>query len=136
MISGTLDHDYDITCSACDGVQTWIVSSRTGPAGTWIVHRSSTETNVKNVAVKAGDTIDFVVSSYKVYDRDPFNWAVVIRKIEEPGAAAQSGKHYGKYQQTEWHSVADFRGPAVPRLDAWERYAQALLASVEFMFID
>ena len=36
----------------------------------------------------------------------------------------------------EWNAAKEFDGPSVAPLDAWGRYAQALLASNEFIFID
>jgi hypothetical protein len=36
----------------------------------------------------------------------------------------------------EWDSASDFRHPAASRLTAWERYAQVLLATAEFIMID
>ena len=36
----------------------------------------------------------------------------------------------------DWDSMRDFRNQTVSALGAWERYAQALLAAVEFLVID
>ena len=35
-----------------------------------------------------------------------------------------------------WSAAADFRGPAAQPLTAWEQYAQVLLLTNEFSFVD
>jgi hypothetical protein len=35
-----------------------------------------------------------------------------------------------------WNASADFRGPAARPLGIWERYAQVLLETNEFAFVD
>jgi len=55
-----------------------------------------------------------------------------VIKLKPPGEAGGS-------DVKEWHSQKGFHGP-VPEmaepLDAWEKYAQVLLLSNEFMFVD
>jgi hypothetical protein len=36
----------------------------------------------------------------------------------------------------EWNAAKEFGAPPVAPLDVWGRYAQALLAANEFVFID
>jgi hypothetical protein len=36
----------------------------------------------------------------------------------------------------EWSAEADFAGPAERPLTPWERYAQVLLETNEFLFVD
>ena len=66
-----------------------------------------------------GETIDFLVEMSRTQE---FKWAITIRRLDGPAG--------------EWDSTRDFRHPAAGRLTAWERYAQVLLASAEFMMID
>jgi len=42
-------------------VRAVVVSSRTGPLGTWDVHNARVEAVVQKVELKKGDTLDFVV---------------------------------------------------------------------------
>ena len=35
-----------------------------------------------------------------------------------------------------WNSSAEFSGPRAPPMNAWEKYAQVLLESNEFAFVD
>ncbi|MFN7139696.1 MAG: hypothetical protein ACK4UN_10180, partial [Limisphaerales bacterium] len=62
---------------------------------------------------------------------DTFKWAPVINVVEVK---------YGTPSPTkkEWNATRDFDGPSRDHrpLDAWEKYAQALLLSNEFIFVD
>ena len=55
------------------------------------------------------------------YSCDGFLWAPIIRQGE-----------------TEWNAAKDFRGTVTKpvQMTVWERYAQALLLSNEFMYVD
>ncbi|HEU4753180.1 MAG TPA: DUF1553 domain-containing protein, partial [Armatimonadota bacterium] len=121
-IAGTLGHPVQ----AGDGVRARVISSRTGIAGSWTAHHSSTQTPVERLEVKRGDTLDFVVDCRQSIDNDGFTWAPTVRMLEQ-GAAGQ-----------EWSAVAGFHGPAGQNkaLTPWEKYAQVLLMSNEFMFVD
>jgi hypothetical protein len=105
-----------------DGIVAQIVSSRTGqlfksdvkPAGT-------VEVKLENIQVKKGDTIDFIVDLGGTLDSDSFLWHPVIRG------------------NGEWDAKAQFAGPPGPRppeLTPWEQYAQVLLETNEFVFVD
>jgi hypothetical protein len=64
---------------------------------------------------------------------DSFSWQVVITK--ESAAEAVAGDDSG----ATWDSQAQFAGPApAPQdpLSPWEKYAQVLLQSNEFAFVD
>jgi hypothetical protein len=124
-VSGTLAHP----AAAGDGVEARIVSSRAGLLGTWTAHNNRAETNVAKIAVQKGDTLDFVVSCRTDENTDSFTWAPKVNAV----AGAKS---------LAWNAEADFARPkpatlaqAAP-LNAWERYAQALLMTNEFTFVD
>ncbi len=121
-INGNLENEYEMPCSGCDGVQGTIVSSRAGMLGTWTANLSKSETRVPSLAVKKDETIDFITDGRKNTSSDEFKWNVTIKRIDS-GA-------------DEWNSSRDFRQPAITPLDAWERYAQVLLAAVEFILVD
>lgn len=132
-----------------DGVQAWIVSSRLGELGAWTVQDAFAETTVARVMVKAGDTIDFIVDCRENPESDSFTWAPVVRLVDDgrqPAAAvaaasaalpAGAGPNAGA--TLEWNANTDFQGP-IPEppkpLDAWEKYAQVLLLTNEFAFVD
>jgi hypothetical protein len=128
-ISGTLQHEH----KEGDGIRGRIISSRAGSLGNWTLHNDKAETKVESLEVKSGDTIDFVVDFNANLNSDDFKWSPVMKLINQPAGAAP-----GEYV-AEWNSKKDFSGPPEqpPRpLSPWEKYAQVLLLSNEFMFVD
>jgi hypothetical protein len=79
--------------------------------------------------VKQGDTIDFVVDFRPdSLSHDDFGWAITIKTVKVEGVP-----------QEEWDAKKEFAGnptPPAPPLGAWEQYAQVLLQSNEFLFVD
>jgi hypothetical protein len=109
-----------------DGVRGRIVSSASGPAGEWTAEpkKKSHKTTADGLAVKAGDTIDFIVDLVSTVEHDTFTWPVILH-LDSEGSAA-----------TSWDSSATFRKPKFQPIDVWARYAQVLLLSNEFVFVD
>jgi hypothetical protein len=101
-----------------DGVLARIVSSRLGELASGAARDSTAELKVAAVEVKAGDTIDFIVECRADSEGDNFTWAPVI--TEGPRT---------------WNAK-DFRGPEPLKLDLWARYAQVLLNTNEFAFVE
>jgi hypothetical protein len=124
-VSGLLRHDAE----KGDGVRGRIVSSQAGQLGEWSVHNEKKETKVESIAVRAGDTIDFVTDCQQTVDHDSFGWEATIRITENPEQAAKKS----------WSTSAEFADSARSsqnRLNAWEQYAQVLLLSNELIFVD
>ena len=117
-LQSLFEQRFDNGCRKCDGLPARIHSSRNGSLANWIGGSAPVETALAQVAVARGETLDLVVEMARAQE---FKWQVTIRRLD--GAA-------------QWDSVRDFRHPAAGRLTAWERYAQVLLASAEFMMID
>jgi hypothetical protein len=115
-IIATLEHP----AQQGDGVRGRIVSSRSGLLGEWSIHHGSVHTSITGVAVQPGDTIDFIVDCRDNNDSDSFAWSPTIH--------AASG--------TSWSASADFAGAPAPKLTPWEKYAQVLMESNEFVFVD
>ncbi len=126
-ISGTLAHLSD----KGDGVRGRIVSSRGGQLGEWVAFNGKQETPVESCEVKRGDTIDFITDSRQSPSYDSFHWAPIIHCVK---TAYDSPVPVRK----EWDAQAGFAGPAPAptEADAWERFAQVLLLSNEFFFVD
>jgi hypothetical protein len=116
-----------------DGVRGRIVSSRNGPVGEWVIEpkKKPEATNSERIAVRAGDTIDFVVDLRGTPENDAFTWTVTVQL-----AQADSGSDGAPDSTTRWDSAATFRKPKAPPLSIWARYAQVLLLSNEFVFVD
>ncbi len=128
-ISGTVAHEHE----AGDGVRARIVSSRAGLLASWTLHHAKAEVVLPKVEVKQGDTVDFVVDFNASLNTDMFKWAPVIKSGEAPTTGA------GGDLVAEWSDRKEFSGlPAGPTkpMTAWEKFAQVLLLSNEFMFVD
>ncbi len=119
-ISGTLAHQEE----KGDGVRGRIVASRGGLLGEWITHHESKPTTVERYEVQTGETIDFVVDCRVEQSYDSFSWTPVLRILDPPG------------DTTTWNARNDFQGPAPPPLLPWEQFAQVLLLTNEFAFVD
>jgi hypothetical protein len=117
QISGSLEHHQPLG----DGVRARIVSSRAGLLGTWQVHNRVDKTEIAAVTVQKGETLDFIVDPMSSDSFDSFAWAPVIR--------ASEGK------QT-WDASKNFGPPAPAPLSRLAFYAQALLMTNEFIFVD
>ena len=61
-----------------DGVRGRVISSRAGKVGEWIAFQNQADTKFAEVAVEAGDTLDFVVDAREAETSDSFNWPVTV----------------------------------------------------------
>ncbi|MEP6663393.1 MAG: DUF1553 domain-containing protein, partial [Verrucomicrobiota bacterium] len=126
-IDGTLIHPADHG----DGVKGIIFSNRRGELGSWMAQNGNSKTVVEEFGVKRGETIDFMVDMRANANSDSFQWSpnISVVKVE-----------YGTVPPTRnnWSAQNDFDGPVKKKesLSAWEKYAQVLLLSNEFIFID
>ena len=126
-VEGTLHHFMD----KGDGVRGRVVSSRRGIVASWVAHNQQVETTIEKIEVRRGDTIDFVTDARDGSAHDTFKWSSTLKVVEVKYGAPTP-------QQNNWDSRREFDGPPKDTrpLSAWEKYAQALLLSNEFMFID
>ncbi len=116
-VSGTLTHEP----TEGDGVRGFLISSRDGLLQSANVHHGKAELAATNVHVQAGDTIDFLVDIGGGLGYDQFLWNPVV--------VAGSDR---------WEASTGFSGPGAAQtaLEAWEQYAQVLLLTNEFAFVD
>jgi hypothetical protein len=117
-IEGTLRHGQPAVPYG-DGVRGRIISSRLGELASWSVNGSSAETKLNGITVQPGDTIDFIVDARVDPESDGFGWAPSVKQGDKT-----------------WSAKDDFAGPASKPLNAWARYAQVLLETNEFAFVD
>ena len=116
-IAGLLKHEPE----PGDGIRAFVISSRHGELKAATVHKTNVEMNVENIAVEAGDTLDFIVDIGDNLNSDQFLWEPVIVTAER-----------------RWEAKPEFTGPlpAPDYLEPWELYAQVLLLANEFAFVD
>lgn len=125
-VAGMLGHASD----KGDGVRGLVVSSRAGRLGEWRVANGKAETAVADLAVEAGDTLDFVVEPGTDANSDAFTWAPEVAFT--PGAGEMKGP------TRTYASKKDFDRPArqVLPMSRWDELAQVLLMANEMAFID
>ncbi len=81
----------------------------------------SAATDLTTIPMAKGDTLDFYVDCFGNTSFDSYSWAPIIRNVDAVGE--------------KWDYNEQFSGPSRPAT-VWEMYAQALLATNEFMFVD
>jgi len=123
-VSGTVAH----RTKTGNGVRARLISSRAGELASWTLRQLEAESKLKGLEVKKGDTLDFVVDFNGEITDDEFVWAPVIQM--KRASAANAG------QAVEWNAAAQFGGPPPAPATPLERYAQALLLTNEFLFLD
>ena len=111
-----------------DGVRARIVSGRSGVLGTWVAQANAAETHVDRVEVRRGETLDFVVDCRADPSFDSYQWSPTIRVIAAPSTGAP--------RRASWAARDGFHGPEPAALAPWEAYAQALLLTNEFLYVD
>ena len=102
-----------------------VSSSRHGLLGAWPVHHREADANGYGIVVEKGDTLDFIVDIRAELNNDQFLWSPEVAMLEGSECA--------------WKAAAEFAGPytAPPDpLTSWEKLAQVLLVSNEFLFVD
>jgi hypothetical protein len=118
-IASKLTHD----AAPGDGIRAFLVSSRAGKLQSVAIHQKQMDLNVDLLAVEAGETIDFVVDIGDVLNSDQYLWTATITPAGDESAVA-------------WDSRADFPAGAASSLTPWEQFAQILLCTNEFLFVD
>lgn len=122
QIRGKLKHPAD----QGDGVRGRIVSSRTGVLAAWNVTHQEISTVVSKLDIRAGDTVDFIVDCRTDPSHDSFDWPVSIRLLKPAKVTASR----------RWDSRRGFHGPGPAGLTVWQRYAQTLMLTNEFIMLD
>jgi hypothetical protein len=123
-ITGPVGHK--VAGEYSDGIRARVVSSRAGQLGSWSVANKTAEVDFKDIEVKSGDTIDFVVDCGVTASGDEFTWAPTISLVDKDGNKPDIVSA----------SAKEFRGPPAPTLLPWEQFALVILQSNEFVFVD
>ncbi len=127
-VQGSLQHPE----KRGDGVHGAIVSSRTGKIGDWNAHAGSAETNVQDIEVRKGETLDFVVDCRGSQEFDAFQWSPKITQTQGGGA-----KTVANQRMLSWSAESEFAGPSSQSgFSRWEKYLQLLLMTNEFAYVE
>jgi hypothetical protein len=116
--SGLLTHKLGDRAMG-DGVRVRVVHSRKGKLLEEVVKDRKAEVALGDVAVEPGDTLDFIVDCRAEAENDNFTWEPEVRLNTQ-----------------SWKAAEGFEGPDPVALDIWEKYAQVLLETNEFAFVD
>ena len=132
-VSGALNHQMGAQSRRfrhSNGVRGWIISSERGALATWTVKGFEAETTIRNLDVSEGELLDFAVDSLGDYEADGFTWSPQIEEVltEEQ---RQSGA-----EPRAWSAEQGFPPPGEEPLSPVEQYAQILLMTNEFAFLD
>jgi hypothetical protein len=125
-VTGQLSHKIAREHSA--GIRGWIVSSRDGQLAHWSIVNETTDTNLPEINVKAGDHVDFIVGGQASHFGGEFTWAPSLQLIREGNTDAG--------MRVTWDAAQDFGGPSACLLTPWEQLALVLLQTDELVFID
>lgn len=109
-INGKLSHGSENG----DGVRGTIVSSRSGRVGEWVAQNGAVETNVREVAVEAGDHIDFITDGREHVTSDSFSWDVNVSLTHQPETEGERDVLTNASESTStatWNSSVGFHGP-------------------------
>ncbi|MBX3179445.1 MAG: PSD1 domain-containing protein [Candidatus Hydrogenedentes bacterium] len=123
-----LDGELKHGASQGDGVTGSVIARGGEVLWTGRAHNGTVWSEFENVNVKAGDTIDLVVDCGANQSHDSFTWHPRIRVVGDVEGDSSRPR--------EWLSRLGFDGPAPEPMGPWEKYAQVLLMSNEFMFVD
>ena len=114
---------------AGDGIRAFISHSGQGLLRFAALHHSTTPLNLEALPMNAGETLDFIVDIRDGLNSDQFLWSPKIT-LAASGSAGDGG------DAQSWDAEKDFTERSITPLDPWPQFAQALMLSNEFMFVD
>ena len=122
--------EFSHSLNTGDGVTARVLHNRLGLLGEWKAADSSQMTEIKDIEMMKGDTLDFVVTGGDAKE-DAYHWAptIVMPERELPGMFGMAMR---------WDAKTNFQDPATaPRpLSGWQELAQVLLMSNEFAALE
>lgn len=121
--NGRLRHNSD----QGDGVVGYVFSSTQGQLWTATAFNDRASFRLNDIPVQKGDTIDFVVSCGSSDGFDSYGFSPKVSWVPTEG---------GEEKKEEWLARRTFTAPAPQPLDPLGRYAQVLLLTNEFLFVD
>jgi len=132
-LNGTLAHEKP----KGNGIRARVAVAGKTALGPWSLHQDSVDTNSENIALKQGETIDFIVDVNGKLGYDSFRWSPEITVGSTKPQANSSGAAKQKVKPDQsWSYSKDFRASTGIGVTAWQSLAQVLLLSNEFQFVD
>src|SRR5439155_9882286 len=128
-ITGTISHMN----SDGDGIRARIVTPREHVLASWVIFKKEAATNIASIEVRQAENVDFIVDCRSNPSHDSFTWKIHLTK--QASANAVAGDDTGN----EWDAAQQFADPAakpLAPLTPWQKYAQVLLQSNEFAFVE
>jgi mono/diheme cytochrome c family protein len=110
-----------------DGVVGYVISSTQGLLWTGPAFNGRAPFRLQDIAVQKGDTLDFVVSCGASDGFDSYGFSPKVTWMPTEG---------GEEKKHEWLARRTFVAPAPKPLDPLGRYAQVLMLTNEFLFVD
>ena len=112
-----------------DGIRAFISHSRLGLLRSAAVHHRRERLDLPALAMRAGDTLDFIVDIGGGLNSDQFLWTPEIRLAGSAGSG-------GDEPPQLWRADRDFAGASPASLDPWQQLAQVLMLANECLFVD
>jgi len=125
-LTSTLIHEPE----AGDGIRGFLSHSRLGRLRDARLHASKADFSLTSLIFRSGDSLDFVVDIADGLNSDQFLWAPKL----SPTLAAKGAVEAAVPEL--WDAEKDFSALPISNLTTWEQFAQALMLSNEFMFVD
>ena len=135
-INGVFKHDKP----KGDGIRGRMFAAGKPLLGPWKIHQQSVDTNVEELTVKQGETIEFIVDIFEALGYDSFEWIPEIEQVKTQAVVTNALDGDPDSEEAPniqvWNYGRDFHGPKTKRNSIWQNLAQVLLLSNEFQFID
>jgi mono/diheme cytochrome c family protein len=112
------------TSAPGDGIRVFIISSADGILDSAVLHQQTVQLDATSRQVSKGDTIDFLCDIGDVLNSDEHEWQIQLTGTATDGTT------------TTWDSARDFTRTTTAPLSPLEQFAQALLCTNEFYFVD
>ena len=124
-LRSTLIHEPE----AGDGIRAFVSHGARGLLRSAALRAASEQIDLGAITMNKGDTLDFIVDIRNGLNSDQFLWSP---KLALSGSAGSGGDTADQ----SWDAERDFAGAKAALLDPWQQFAQVLMLSNEFMFVD
>ena len=125
QLKSTLVHEPEVG----DGIRAFVAHGSRGLLRSTMLRHSKEDIDAQAIPMRKGETLDFIVDIRDGLNSDQFLWAPVITVVGSAGTG-------GDVVEQTWNAEKDFGGILPTLLSPWQQFAQVLMLSNEFMFVD